>query len=116
MVCTKHLSRLSGSAELGIRFSRRPAGRNQPLGALETRPFPPTVLLKSGAQPARVVSLSPGSGEGQSQANTFRHRDGVGAQAGVESSARDEGKRPKCTDGVQAPSETGRTEKQAEPE
>ena len=73
MVCTKHLSRLSGSAELGDPFSAR-----DQLGGtsvLETRQFPPAVLLKSGAQPARVVPLSPGSGEGQTQA---KHLVGIG--------------------------------------
>ena len=37
----------------------------------------------------------------------FRHRDVVGAQAGVESIARDQGETPKCTGGVEAPGERG---------
>ena len=39
----------------------------------------------------------------------------VGAQAGVESIARDQGEAPKCTGGVEAPGETRCTENQAEP-
>ena len=83
LVCTKHLSRLSGSAEsvgllqpetsLEERASGRPAGRQ---AGLETRPFRPTVLLKSGAQPRGVVPLSPGSGEGQKQGNIFSASSG----------------------------------------
>ena len=46
---------------------------------------------KVGLNPERVVSLSPGSGEGQSQANTFSASDVVGAQAGVESRGGDQG-------------------------
>src|SRR5688572_13667103 len=68
-----------------------------------------------GLNPERVVSLSPGSGEGQNQANTFRHRDVVGAQAGVESIARDQGETPKCTGGVKAPGETGALQSRLNP-
>ena len=77
----------------GIRFSRRPAGRNQPPSVLETRQFPPTVLLKSGAQPGKGCPVISRLGRG---AEPGKHLFGigivVGAQAGVESSARDQGR------------------------
>ena len=66
-------------------------------------------------RPTQKVGLNPqGSSRylqarerGRTRQTLFRYRDWVGAQAGVESIARDQGKTPKCTGGVEAPGETG---------
>ena len=103
-VCTKHLSRLSGSAEWTVPFQPVTSRRNLPPSVLETRWFPPTVLLKSGAQPGKGCLVISRLGRGaEPSKHLFGIAMGVGAKTGVQSRARDQGEGPKCTDGVKAP-------------
>jgi hypothetical protein len=88
-------------------FHLRPARREQPPGVLETHRFPPTVLLKSGAQLGGSCPVISRLGRGaeheakRDQASTFL----VGAEAGVQSSARDQGEQPSSAGVVEATSD-----------
>ena len=106
VVCTKHLSRLSGADELGNPIQPETSQE-------EPAPRRPRNSSVPSYRPTQKVGLNPqGSSRylqarerGRTRQTPFRHRDWVGAQAGVQSIARDQGEAPKCTGGVKAPGE-----------